>query len=303
MSESVNLIDMATFRARKESGLYEPIHDVTDLKYIDCGDDRELTQHFQDNRGDVTPGRLFGSASGLALTAVTSLVMSHGETAVRRIIGQYGPEAIVRLGVDISDAAHKKWGIDATQHSAEGAEQCFDGLAPDTHTNPLGCAFNAVLGTVATLGADIEATGPQIRTIHDITDTQDQLRDSREAQESLGIVAGMLGGKEAGISRAQIIRATSGPQHTPITIVAGSHAPGNETSVVLDLAGFRAKPSAEDPTYHHTPRINSLILPDSLPEFNFDTRALEAASLVLGVATQRGLGVERMDIIPQSLAS
>lgn len=298
---TTNVIDLESFRDRRNSGLYVAI-DQGPITDIYCGDERIETPPFREK--NVTPARFFGGSSGQALAAATSLVMSHGEAPVRRIFRDYGAEAFVDLAADISHGAHAATGVNIHQHSAEGAERNPHQLASPVETDPLGCKFNAALGVVAMIGSDVEQLGDQLDRIHTVTGTDSSRGDTRLAQESLGIVLSILGGPDVAVTRGHLHHSlTRTDRVTPFVMLAGDHAPNDQTSVVLDLAGYKAVPSLEDPAYHHTPELSNMVLPNALPEFQFEQRTLTAAGIVIGAATQRGLGVPRMDIIPADIAA
>ncbi len=304
MSEvQTDVIDLSAFRKRQENGLYEPIAD-TQIEHIYCGDDREPTQPYQMSHGEMVPGRYFGGASGLAVATLTSLVMMHGEAPVRRILRDYGVNAFVDLAADIAHGAYSSQGTSVHQHSAEGAEDHPENLAHPEHPNELGCKFNAALGAVMFIGSDVKIIGDQLDEVHELTGTFQDRRDSQIAQESIGVVMDLLGGSDVAVQRGHLAHVMSrGNRHTPFVMLAGHHANPHETSVVLDMAGYKAKPTNDDPTYHHTPAIAAKLLPESLPEFRFDERCLRASGIVIGLATQRGLGVPKMHVIPQEFAT
>ena len=304
MSEiATNVIDFNAFKNRQENGLYVPLHEGG-IELVDCGDDRRPTTPYREQRGDIIPARFFGGPTGKAVVALTALVMAHGEGPVKRILRDYGVDAFVDLAGDIAHGSHDELGIAVHQHSADVVEGNPEHLAPSSETTGLGCKFNAALGGVMLLGSCPETLGAQLDTIHHKTGTFADRRNTQLAQESLGVVLQLLGGQDVSVERSHIARVMAREGRVaPFVMLEGHHAPSDKTSVVLDLAGFKSRPSLEDPTYHHTPALANLVLPRVLPEFNFDESAVSAAGLVIGVATQRGLGVERMDIIPSEWAA
>lgn len=263
-------------------------------KEIDCGDDRILTHDCAMERTGI-PARHFGGATGLGNTAMGAVLIQYenGEELVRRWLSEY-PNGVADLSADIADRA-LLLGIKIHQHSSDGVEGHSRIIVPDI-SSPLGCAYNALFGLVTAKSAD-SAVMDRVAQIANINGEPDMAGEADLARRAFGVLLPLIGGERASITRDALLKAReSRGNRPPIAVVHGEHCPSDQASVVYDLAGYKANPDGK--RYFHSIRLPELLLPQLLPEFSFDTKAIRAASLVTGVATQTALGVERSEVIP-----
>ncbi len=268
-------------------------------RYIDCGDERELTPACSNTRTEI-PARHFGAASGLAIVTLNAIIMQNenGAALARQWLYEY-ENGLASLASLISTLAAKKLEVEVAQHSSDGIEQSGLSLRPDIDQD-IGCAYNAMLGVVLD---NAQSTGnfDTVRKIAEIDQSEGLLEDTGEARESYGQLFDITGGRSAKVSRSDIVGATRNRRRiTPIAMVSGEHVRSEDASVVIDLAGFKARANGRD--YFHSAVIPETILPEILPEFHLEERALRASSVLSAVATQEALGVQTTQVIPGSYA-
>lgn len=67
--------------------------------------------------------------------------------------------------------------------------------------------------------------------------------------------------------------------------------------VVFDFAGYKVESNGRDK--HHSISLPEYIVPNVIPELRLDPQAIRPASLILGVATQGALGVEKVQVVSE----
>lgn len=307
-------IDPNEFTERVESGLLVPLHATDGLEVVDCADDRGLTPDYYAKRTlnfghEVSPGRYFGAASGLAAAAMITFAAEQGEQAVTQFIGNYTPEAFVDLSSDVSDRAHRILGIDLNQHSDDSKERNPVELGDHkTCEDPLGCKFATSLGAVI-VGANMPEQVAEARVVASVAGLSLPIN---EAAEGLRIIQKHVPA-DFGIHRGALHHAqTRSSKHTPIAIHQGHHAPNEQARLINDLAGFRSNANASNAEglyrYIHTPGLANELLGKLMPELRLDSRILEATGLLLSASTRVALsGADtphalRVEVIPPEYA-
>ena len=306
----ITLLPLDTVTDRQESGLIVPMQEGTGLQVVDCGDDRSLTTNYNNLRisgyGEtVFPGRYFGGASGVALSALIALATQNGERSMQSFIAEFSAEGFTDFATDLTNKATKRSGVELNQHSAEDNEE--NDLTIGDHKScekGLGCAFVANLGAVLH-GADQEWQSSEARRIQAEVGTDLPIEAAIEGvrilqkniTESFGIHRGAL-------HHAQ----TRSGRILPIAMHEGHHAPNAETALVVDMAGWRSNANrhndAKLPRYHHSVNLASELLGKIFPEGKLDSSVTAAASLLLATSTRFALSADkpdglRVELIPQ----
>lgn len=265
--------------------------------YIDCGDERLLTDACQSTRDEAElPGRIYGGATGIALNGITAVILQNpnGLKMIQELVGQGNP-VLPRMAAIISDRAHKEADIHIHQHSASATEEHDRLIVPDLET-ALGCAFAAGAGTVAATSAT-----EQVRTIAERSSMYApsiSKQGIRDAQGALRSLVPVFGGAEGGITRAQLISQLQDKQFkTPVAIVEGSHCNDGREALTLDFGDYKA--AADGVNYHHSVNLTGYVLAKALPEFHFDQDAVRTASLLTGIGTQHALQIPTVRVIPE----
>lgn len=300
---------------RAEAGLWTPLHAGEGLRVVDCSDDRSLTeenyqQRVEQFQTEVSPGRYFGAASGLAIASLSAFATEHGEAAVLSFVDDYSPEGFVDYAANLSDRAYRSsQKIELNQHSDNNKEGTVLGLGDHKICeDPLGCAFAIKLGTVLLLSTQKE----QVDEAKAIAAINGAPLPIDEAVEGLTIMMDQIP-VDFGIHRGALHYAQTRTQrHTPIAIVKGHHAPNDEAAVVFDMAGYRSNANRHNAVgihrYHHTPSLATELMPTIVPEIKFDPDVLSATGLLLGTATRRALSGEntptalRVEVLPSDYA-
>jgi hypothetical protein len=290
------------------------MHEGSGLQVVDCGDERPLTDGYNELRiagygGDVHPGRFYGAASGVALSALVTIAAQNGEGAVRAFVNEFSAEGFTDFAANMSDRAAKRAGVELNQHSADGNEQ--NDLTLGDHKScdkGLGCAFAASLGVVLH-GSDQQWVVSEARRIEAETGVELPLT---AAVEGLQILQRNIP-EEFGIHRGALHHAqTRSGRVLPIAMHEGQHAPNEKTAVVIDMAGWRSSANAHSrlgiPRYHHTVNLAGDLLADIFPEGRLDREVTAAASLLLAASTRLALSGEQKDsleieVIPAELAA
>ncbi len=314
MNQSTTPIEVITFEAvheRVSNGLMAPLNEGPGLQVVDCGDDRSLTVDYYQQRSqrfdhEVSPGRYFGAASGLAIASLITFAAEHGDRAVKQFVHDYTPEGFVDYASDLSDRAHHlAVGIDLNQHSSDQKEGNPTELADHKQCeNPLDCKFATALGAVL-FGANSEWVVDEASRVLSITGSNLPLQ---EAAEGIAVMQRHVP-EDFGIHRGALhFVQTRTSRYTPIAIHEGVHAPNHEAALVIDLAGYRSNANAHNQRglyrYQHTPQITTEVLPRLMPELKLDPRLLQAASLLLGHSTRLALSGQqtpdalRLEVIP-----
>lgn len=311
----IEVLDLDVIMHRSESGLIVPMHQESGLTVVDCADDRGLTPDYYARRiyekgSEVSPGRYFGAASGIAVASLITYAAEHGDAAVTEFVRDYSAEGFVDFASDLSDRAFSLPGsIEINQHSDNTKEQNPIELGDHkTCEDPLGCAFATKLGAVM-FGADKPG---QIQEAKEITAVSGINLPIDEAAEGIRIMQRHIP-EDFGVHRGALHHAqTRSSRHTPIAIHKGQHAPNEQARLVVDMAGYRSNANRNNQAglnrYHHTPGIPGELLPRIMPEIRLDPRLLEATGLLLGASTRLALsGAQtphdlKVEVIPPEFA-
>lgn len=291
---NVKIFEPEVIDTRLQENFLQPFSEDCLPKYIDCGDERELTEIHQSQRDDL-PARFFGAASGLAVVALNTVVLSSdtGASDVRKWLGQY-EHGLADVAADLSNALYENYGISAHQHSCNTKEPDDEDISTESEED-LGCAFNAKLGIVLGQSERVQDVAGYVVSEH-----LGQSRASvNSTAEAIAVVNNILGGPDAKVSRRALVNVIQDPaRSTPTALVQGQHYPADKAEVVLDLSGFKAKAFGKE--FHHSVTLPELILPKAFPEFGFDdSELLRISSTIIGLSTQSALGVETTRIIQQ----
>lgn len=311
---SILVLEPTIVNDRMSLGLMSPLESGHGLELVDCSDDRDLTEdclseRFEKFGREITPGRFYGGASGIAISGLITFAAEHGDRAVFELVRDYSPEAFVDFASDLSDRAfsldHR---IVINQHSDNGKEKnpITLGHKHDCHED-LGCAFATNLGFLlhsAGLDDQLDESGRILSEVGSSLPLD-------EAREGIDILAKHIP-ESFGVKRETLrfAREKRG-LYAPVAIHAGHHAPNEEAAVVVDLAGYRSNVNRHNEAglarYHHTPDLAAEILSKVMPEIKFNPELLAAGGLLLGVATRRALSGEAtphslgIEVIPPEL--
>ena len=308
----ITVLDAASILERQESGLIIPMHSDAGLEVVDCSDDRSLTADYYLQRTEqygheVSPGRYFGAASGIAVASLITFAAENGETAVTRFIDDFSPEGFVDYAANLSDRAHKLPGgsVELNQHSDDSKEQNTIELGDHKdRDDPLGCKFATALGAVL-LGADKNG---QVAEAQNVLSAVGSDLPVNEAADGIRILQKYIPG-DFGIHRGALhYSQTRTARHTPVAIHEGQHAPNQDAHLTVDLAGYRSNANRHNDAglyrYHHTPNLAVELISKLIPEIKLDPRLLEATGLLLGASTRLALsGAQaptdlRIEVIP-----
>ncbi len=311
---NILVLEPTVVNDRTYLGLMTPLQSGHGLEVVDCSDDRSLTRDYLNERlekfgHDVSPGRFYGGASGIAISGIIAFAAEHGDQAVSSLIRDYSPEAFVDFAADLSNrAATLDQKIVINQHSDDGKEKnpVTLGKKHDCHED-LGCAFATNLGFIlrsAGLGNSLDESNRILSRVGTTLPLE-------EAQEGIDILSRHIP-EDFGVKRETLrfAREKRG-LYTPVAIHQGHHAPNEKAAVVIDLAGFRSNVNRHNDVglarYHHTPDLASEVLNKIMPEIKFDPELLAASGLLLGSATRRALSGEAkpyslsIEVIPPEL--
>lgn len=308
---TVTVLDRPSLDLRVEQGLLIPMNLGAGLRLVDCGDDRPITKEHYEMRVeqfglDPAPGRYYGASSGIAVAAMIGFAAEYGDAALSNFVRSFSAEGFVDFASNLSDRANRlPITVELNQHSDDTKEGGPIGLCDHkTSSDPLGCAFATKLGLVVA-GANQPAQLEQSRIM---TSEAGLVLPLEAAADGIAIVQRHLP-EHFGIHRGALHHAqTRSSMHTPIAIHRGPHAPNEQVSLVMDLAGYRSNAYKHVekgmPTYHHTPDLAPQLLEQIMPEINLDPTILRAAGVLLGESTRRALsgpntpGAIRIEVIP-----
>lgn len=299
---------------RISQGLMTPLQTGHGLEVIDCADDRDLTTDYLEERfgkfgHEISPGRFYGGASGIAISGLIAFAAAHGEKAISSLIRDYSVEGFVDFASDLSDRAFSlDQKIVINQHSDNGKERnpITLGEKHDCHED-LGCAFATNLGFIlhsAGLEDQFDESG---RILSEVGSSL----PLTEAREGIDILARHIP-ESFGVKRETLRFAREKRRlYTPVAIHAGHHAPNEDAALVVDLAGYRSNVNRHNDAglarYHHTPDLANEVLSKVIPEIKFDPELLAASGLLLGASTRRALSGEAnpyslgIEVIPPEL--
>lgn len=294
MSREVQEYPIAELHNGIETGEIAPYTPEDLPKYVDCGDKRPLTAECEAKRTDIS-ARYFGSACGLALVAANAYGMQSDRPYrdVRDLIAEH-EEGVIGIAAEISGIAFKELGVRVYLHSADNVEEHPRSIKDDCDQD-VGCALMAKSGMV------IANAGNQTteETAHEVAEFEqtDVKDDVNSAINNTRALLPAIGGEDSKIRRESLLSILRDKRRkTPLAILKGHTHITDETSVNLDLSGYKV--AADGKNYVHSVPLAEHILPVVLPGLKLDKRALRASSLVLGVATWQTLGVKRLNTIP-----
>lgn len=283
---------------RVQQGLLAPVGADGSWEVIDCGDVRKLTdyslQHRVESHGhDVFPGRYFGAASGLAVTALIAIAAQMGEERLKRFITEHGEHALANFAADLSQRAADTEKTEITQHTANGNEQNDSGFSHEDDHGPLGCKFNALSGFVL-FKTVTSSTLQEAQRIASLSGTDLPLE---EAQYGGQILSRYLPA-DFSVTRHSLKQAGVSPDNPArrLTVLDGAGYTNEQTAVVIDMARYKASAAAHIeagiPRYQHTPNVASDTLAKLLPEFKLDDSLVKGAALLIGSGTRHALSGE-----------
>ncbi len=307
----IDVLERETVDFRAASGLIIPMHESRGLRIVDCADDRGLTADYYSIRTDyfqeeVSPGRYFGAASGVALAALITIAAERGDAAMQQFVNDFRPEGFVDFASNLSDRANKlSKNVQLNQHSDDSKESSKVELADHKECeNPLGCAFAHKMGAIL-LGANQSWQVTEARNI--LTETGSNL-PIESAIEGITIMQRHIN-PDFSIHRGALhYSQTKTPRHTPVAIHEGHHAANEKTALVIDMAGYRSNANRHNniglPRYHQTLDIPVELMPNLMPEIKLNPSILKAAGLLLATSTRLALsgantpGALRIEVIP-----
>lgn len=294
---------------RRESGLLVPFQggEVASLQVIDCGDVRPLTDAVAEERrsiyGDVVPARYFGGKTGLATTAMATIMTEHGSLAVTELIDHYGSDAIATFAADLGDRANNVPGMPAMHdHSDTVSEGNSRKLAHEHNKDdPLGCKFATFLGIVVMNSASPEAL-EETKRIRSITGEDLPIESVHESLVELTNIIPA----DTSISRAAMHRNVH-QRGGHFAVLEHVEIPSEQVGVVIDLAGYRSDArrhlESGNPRFHHSVGVAELLRP-LLPEMDLDPKVLRASGLLIGVGTRMTLpNRPKAELIPAEMSA
>jgi hypothetical protein len=241
--DNVQILAAEEHSRRIDRGLMVPMHSGTGLELVDCADFRPLTPEAVQERADtygaaIIPARFYGAANGIVQAGLTALAAQDGEAAVKEVLGDRGPEAVMRLTAELSHTALHLYGLTLNRHSAASNEAgnprsiLFDHPHPDT---PLGCKFDTFTGPILTKsrGSLALRKAQQVRSLAGIAVPLE------EASAGIEILGGYLS-PTLSITRDTLNKARSSGYDIPTTVLQDSPLAPAQVTAVMDLGGFRS---------------------------------------------------------------
>lgn len=302
---ATEIMPREVFDERIESGLYVPMQNGSGLKVVDCGDRRGLSDTAALYRANVlgegiVPGRLFGAASGMAATALLSLVVQSEGAAIATRRDRHA-EVFMDFAADIADRAAKNQ-LTINQHSSTNVE----GNTPHFNLSldpgdPVDCAFLQSLGVIIH-----RMKAPDVREELDVIKSlTGQNLPTDEILDGAAAISKVLP-EDLAVHRGAVLHPMqSQSKRTPLVVLDGNTAPSGPVKVIYDLAGVRSdarrNSSAGLNDYHHTTSLPGNILPELMPELRLDVDLLAAAALVIGVSTRQALEAAKAHALPATI--
>jgi hypothetical protein len=267
-------------------------------KYVDCGDKRLLTDECQRDRTE-DPARYFGGVYGLGLIALATEAAhsSAPHRTTRKMLKEHG--GITGLAAHISDTLFRHHGVEAHVHSAEWTEGHPTRIRRNLESDP-DSVLMANFGEILT-NFDWPAVRDKAHQIAQSSSDESFLGsvDVDRVASNTQAVLSAIGDESYKVGRNEVTTAIKDTrQQTPVAILQGQPDITDQTSVILDLVGYKIP--ADGKNYVHSIPLARSLLPRIFDWGNSYNHALDSGSLLLGLATQQKLGIQNLLLLSEN---